>query len=496
MAKSQYVRANYEVNATPQFSVLSRDQCEAIYLGAIEVLERTGAEIHSEEALAIFRRGGCWVDGNRVRFPSRLVEWAVRTAPSRIVISDRNGKRTMFLEWQNVYYGPGPTNTFTLDPFTGERRRPTKADTARAAIVADALPNIAYAMDNGTPMDVTPTLADVHAFQALVTNTTKPIIHWGFGVNQYQDIVDIAAVVAGGTKELQQRPFFILYAESSPPLRHSAEAIDKAIFTARNNLPCIYTPCVLAGGVAPATMAGALVIAVADFLVGLVAGQLVREGSPFIMGGLISIMDMSSSILSYGAAELSLLSAALTNVARYMGLPMFSTAGCGDAKVIDTQLAIEAAFSILAAGLSGANLIHDCNYMEYGATGSLELMVMDDEIIGMVKRILRGIEVNDETLAVDVIDRVGPGGHFLGEEHTLAHFREEFWWPTLISRLRYDEWKMNGAKTMGQRVKEKTQRIINEHQPEPLPDKVLKEIQAIIDRAEAREAVLKTKLKK
>src|SRR5690606_34207153 len=132
-------------------------------------------------------------DGNRVRFPSRLVEWAVRSAPSRVVISDRNGKRSMFLEGNNVYYGPGPTNTFTLDPFTGERRRPQKSDTVRAGIVCDALPNIDYAMDLGTPMDVTSTLADVHAFEALVTNTTKPIIHWGFGIDQYQDIVDIAA---------------------------------------------------------------------------------------------------------------------------------------------------------------------------------------------------------------------------------------------------------------------------------------------------------------
>lgn len=493
MAKSQYVRANYQVNATPRLQVLSEDQCEAIYLGALEVLERTGAEVHSEEALKIFRRGGCWVDGNRVRFPSRLVEWAVRTTPSRIVICDRNGKRTMFLEGQNVYYGPGPTNTYTLDPFTGERRRPAKSDTARAAIVADALPNIDYAMDNGTPRDVTPTLADVHAFQALVENTTKPIIHWGFGVEQYQDIVEMAAAVAGGMKELQRNPFIILYAESSPPLRHSAEAIDKAIFTAKADIPCIYTPCTFAGGVAPATLAGSLVISVADFLVGLVAGQLAREGAPFIMGGLISPMDMSSSILSYGAAELSLMSAALTNVARYMKIPMFSTAGCTDSKVIDAQMAIEAAFSILVAGLSGANLIHDCNYMEYGATGSLELMVMDDEIIGMVKRILRGIEVTDETLAVDVIDKVGPGGHFLGEEHTMKHFRSEFWWPRLMSRLRYDEWKMNGARTMGQRVKEKTQKLIDGHQPERLPDGTLRQIQAIVDRAEGREAIRKSR---
>ena len=180
MPKSQYVRSSYQTNTTPQFRVLSRDQCESIYLGALEVLQHTGAKVNSPEALGIpqgrllGRRDAC-------RFPSHLVEWAVRYHPSRITIYDRNGKRSMYLEGQNIYLGTGPTNAFTLDPFTGERRRPLKQDAARAAIVADALPNIDYCEDNGTPMDVTPNLADVHAFQAMVTNTTKPIIDWAPG---------------------------------------------------------------------------------------------------------------------------------------------------------------------------------------------------------------------------------------------------------------------------------------------------------------------------
>jgi len=492
LSRSQYVRSNYQVNSTPQLKMLSDDQCETVLNGALEVLERTGAEIHSPEALEIFRAGGCFVEGNMVRFPTHLVEWAIRSAPSRIVISNQKGERTMFLEGQNVYYGPGPTNTYTLDPFTGERRRPRKTDTVRAAKVIDALPNIDFAMDCGTVMDVTPTLSDVHSFQAMLENTNKPIIHWGFGIDQYQDIIDMAAAVVGGMDALQRDPFILLYSESSPPLRHSSEAIDKAIFAAKNNIPIVYTPCTFSGGVAPATMAGTLVIAVADSLVGLVAGQLVRKGSGFVMGGLISTMDMSSTILSYGAAELSLLSAGLTAVARHMNLPMFSTGGCTDSKVIDTQMGIEAAFSILIAGLSGANLIHDCSYMEYGATSSLELMTMDDEIIGMVKKILGGVLVNDEQMAVDIIDKVGPGGHYLAEDHTMAHFREN-WAPTLINRLRIDGWKAEGGKSMGQRVKEKCQDIINNHQPEQKSASVLAEIQAIVDRAEAREAKLNSK---
>jgi trimethylamine--corrinoid protein Co-methyltransferase len=491
--KSKYVRANYQVNQAVNFRVLSDDQCEEIYNASLEVLERTGADFYSEEALEIYKKAGCWVDGNRVRFPTRVVEKAIRSAPSRITICDRNGNRSMFLEGRNAYWGPGPTNTYVLDPFTGERRRPKKKDAEHAGLVCDALPNIDYAMDNGTVMDVTPTLSDVHAFDALVRNTTKPIIHWGFGIDQYNDIIEMASAVTGGLDELQKRPFIILYSESSPPLRHSAEAIDKAIFAAKKDIPVIYTPCTFAGGVAPATMAGTLVITVVDSLVGLVANQCVREGSRFIMGGLISTMDMSSSILAYGAPELSLLSAALTDVARYIGIPMFSTGGCTDSKTIDAQWAAEAAFSNLIAGLSGAHIIHDCNYMEYGNCGSLELLVANDEIIGMVKRIMKGIEVDDFHLAVDVVDKVGPGGHFLGEEHTINNFRKETWWPSLISRMRYDEWKQSGGLTMGQRIKQKTQDIINSHKAEPLSKEICDKLDAIIEKAENREASKRAK---
>jgi trimethylamine--corrinoid protein Co-methyltransferase len=486
--KSNYVKANYDVNQTINFRVLSDHQCEEIYLAALEVLEYTGAVIHSERTLEILKKGGCWVDGNHVKFPTKVVEAAVRTAPSRIAISDRNGKRAMFLESQNVYFGPGPSNTYMLDPETGERRRPRVADAARVAKLCDALPNIDYVMDSGTPMDVTPTLADVHSFNQMVRNTTKPIIHWGFDEDQYNDIIDMAEVIAGGPEELSKNPFFILYSEPSPPLRHSHEAIDKAVAAAKRDIPVIYVPVNFAGGTVPATMAGALVCSVADSLVGLVANQLVRPGSGFIMGGVITAMDMSSTICSYGAPELSLLSAALTNVARYIGIPMFSTGGCTDAKMIDAQWAAEAAFSNLLAGLSGASLVHDCNYMEYGNTGSMDLLTINDEIIGMVRRIMKGIKVDDYQMAVDIIDKVGPGGHFLGEQHTMENFRKEFWQPKLMNRLRYDEWKASGAKTMAQRVNERTREILANHEVEPLPKSVTDKLDAIIEKAEQREA--------
>jgi trimethylamine--corrinoid protein Co-methyltransferase len=263
--------------------------------------------------------------------------------------------------------------------------------------------------------------------------------------------------------------------------------MDKLLYCAENHIPIIYTPCCIAGGTAPSTFAGLLVNAMAESLHGLVVAHLKGKGVPFIMGGVVSIMDMQHSTLSYGAPELSLLSAALTDMARYLDLPVWSTAGCTDAKVLEPQAAAEAALSIHSAMLSGANLVHDVGYTESGMTGSLFQLVMSDEIIGMCRRISRGIEVNEETLAVETIDRVGPGGNFLSDDHTMNHFRKEHRQPRLMDRWNYETWAAQGHKTMAQRVREKTLEILRNHKPPQVPQDAKERIRAILEEAEERE---------
>ncbi len=485
----KYVRARYRVNNSPVYRMLSEDQQKAIYQAALEILERTGAVIHDKESLELFEKAGCWVEGERVRFPAGLTEWAVAAAPSRILMYDREGNKSMVLEGRNTYYGPGPTNTYHRDPETGERRRPVLSDSENAGRVCDALPNIDFAMDLGTPTGVTDTLADIYAFKSLVTNCRKPIVHWGFDIEQYQDIIDMASAVVGGLENLQKKPFICLYSEPSSPLVHSREAIGKAVFAAKNRLPIVYTPCVMLGGTTPATLASTIALGVAESMVGIVVSQLIREGSPIIMGGVYAIMDMKTTVFSYGSPEFHMMQAGIAEVAHYMKIPVFGTAGCTDSHTLDGQAAGEATMSILMAAQTGANLVHDVGYTGSGSQGSLYQLVMCDEIISMVKRFMRGIRVDDETLAVEVIDRVGPGGHHLAEEHTMKHFKTETWFPTLINRMRYDEWKnATNSSTMGDRVKKKMLDIINNHEVPALPADVMKQIEAIIARAEAREA--------
>lgn len=483
--RSNFTRASFDVNQTIHWEMLSDDQCEEIFMTVLELLERTGVEVLNEEAREVFEKAGCWVDGTRVRIPSALAEWAARTAPSRVTLCDRNGKRAVRLETTYSYFGPGQGNSFVLDHHTGERRKPVKDDVAATAVVCDALKNIDFVLSNGYPTDVKEAAADLHVFEALLTNTTKPIVQYVHSVKQAQAILDMAVAVAGSLKELNKNPFFVYLIDADGTLVHSDETLAKVIFAAKNGVPFIYHTKLVLGDTAPATPAGALVVALADVLVGVLLSQLIRQGTPVIAGGIFTIRDEENNMLPWGAPEVSLVGTGMGNLLRYLRIPSFGFAGASDSKISDAQMGLEEAFSMLHMGLSGTNLIQGCGLLEYGLTGSLVMLVIGDEIVGMIRKIIKGIEVNEERLARGVIDAVQPGGTYLGEEHTLKYFRKEFWWPTIMSRARIKDWTEAGSKSLGQRATEKTQSILQTHQPEKLSDDVLAKLREIIEKAEA-----------
>lgn len=476
------LRSNYITNASLNFKVFTEQQCEEINSAVLEVLDRVGVVVHHPRALDIFKKGGAFVEGNRVRIPAWLVQKCMGSAPSRIILCDRNGKRKIFLEGNRSYFGAGPTTNYTLDPFTGERREPGIADTARASRVMDALPNIDFQMDFGTAKDVRTDIADVFMFDALLRNSTKPIVHWAFNAKNYETMIEMAVAVTGSFEDLQRNPFVCFYSEPISPLQHDFDAIEKTIYLAERNLPCINTPCPLAGATAPATLAGTIVVSFAESLSSLVLSQLVREGAPVVIGGTISMFDMKVTQMTYASPEFSLLAAGLADMAHYYKLPAMTTGGCSDAKVVDQQAGIDVATSCLMAALSGANLIHDVGYMESGVCSSLQLMVIADEVISQVKRIVRGIEVNQETLAVDIIENVGPGGHFMAEEHTFNHFKKEWWFPTIFNRDRYTTWEEMGKIDLADAANQKLKKILEEHQVEPLEKDVDNRLKKIMEK--------------
>jgi trimethylamine--corrinoid protein Co-methyltransferase len=489
------MRANLQINATPQFRVLSDDQIEEIYHAALDVLARVGTRIHGEEALALLTEAGCLVsDGDAstgsaqglARIPSALVKRALGTTPGRIVVAGRDRSRRIHLERNKFYFGTGSDCPSMVDPYSDEVRKWRVEDVYDAARISDALPHIDFHMSLGLTSGVQPQTYDRPQLLAMLRGTSKPLVLTAVDREGLADQYEMACEVLGGAEEFARLPLFVVYIEPSSPLTSSVEATEKILYTAEKGIPAIYTPCVIAGGTGPVTMAGTMVQALAECLVGVVLAQLKRPGAAVILGGVNSPLDMATSVLSYGAPELALVSAAMTDVAKWLGVPMFSTAGCSDSKVLDQQAAIEATLSIVVAALSGANLIHDVGYLESGLLGSFDMLVMADEVIGIAKRLLSGVAVTPETLAVDVIERVGPGGHYLTQPHTRQHFRAETWFPTLIDRQMRRAWLAGGSRTLADRVRAKVRHILENHQPQPLPTGVEARLADIVARAEAR----------
>lgn len=467
------IQSSFVENRSVFFRVLSDDQIWEIKRAAFEVLEKVGCQVLHAGAIKLLKEAGAVIKDDIVKIPQYVVEECLRTAPKGFTIYDRGGQRALEVEGRKSYYGTSTASPNTRDIYSGQVRETRVADIALGAKVADALPNIDWVMPMGSSQDTHPVAADVHEFEAVVTNTSKPIVFIGYTPRGVELVFEMAAEVAGGLDNLREHPFLLLYPEPISPLVFPADVIDRMFVAADLGMPQIPGTAVQPGATGPVTLAGSVVQGIAEGLISLVLIQLRKPGAPCSLSVNIGIFDMATTQLVQAAPETSLALAAQAEVAQSFGLPTWGTAGAADSKTLDAQAGIESAFSILAQGLAGLNLIHDVGYMDRGMVCSAEMLVMGDEVIGMAKRFIRGLEVTAETLARNVIAQVGPGGHFLQEDHTYDHFRRELWLPTLMARQSYDDWQEAGAKDMAQRVREKVIGLVESHTAPPLPDKTI-----------------------
>lgn len=472
--------ANSIAFQSPQFAVLSDTQLQDLHLAALEVLRRTGIRFHHPPALDLLKESGAFIsDGNLVKLPARMVEDAIASTPGRIVMCDRDGQPAMFLEGTKVYFGPGSDCPHFIDPDTGEHRKFTQADLTDGYRLCDALPNIHFVMSLGIPSDVDAALIYDTQMALMLEHTTKPIVFVTNDRASCQRAIDMAAAVAGGHEALAEQQHTLLYSEPSSPLQQSETAVDKLLLMAHYDLPVVHSPGTLMGGTAPITMAGGLVMSLAEILSALAVHQLKRRGAPFVFGAGLHHMDMSAAQTCYGSPEFQLTKAAIAQLGRWYGIPTWGYAGCSDAKVVDEQAAVEATLSVVMAKLSGANLVHDVGYLESGLTTSLEMIALTDELVAMTDHLMKGIVVSPETLLVEELHQVGPGGQFLDSEETRHHFRD-FWFPGLLDRKRRRQWVDAGGTTLGQRLNAKVKEIVKEHQPKPLRPDAKREIEEIL----------------
>lgn len=432
----------------------------------------------------MLKAAGAFVsDGNLVKFPIRMVEDAIASAPSRVIMCDRDGEPAVFLEDKKVNFGTGSDCINLLDHETGEHRRFTKADIINGYHLCDALPNIDFVMSIGIPADEEPELTYDVQMALMLEHTTKPLVFVTDDLTSCQRAIDMAAAVAGGHEALREQQHILLYSEPSSPLQQSSTALDKLMLMAKYELPVVHSPAPLMGGTGPITMASGLAMSLAEIFSSLVAHQLTKPGAPFIFGAGLHHMDMKAAQICYASPEFQLTKAAIAQLGRWYGMPTWGYAGCTDAKVMDEQAALESILSVMMAKFSGANLIHDVGYMESGLTCSFEMIVLTDELIALTDNLMKGIEINEDTLMLDEIDQVGPGGHFLNTQQTLGRFKD-FWYPSLLDRSLRPTWLDAGATTLGERLTGRVKEIIKEHQPKPLDPEKKRQVQEILAQAQ------------
>ena len=463
-----------ELHFTPTLRVIDDEQIEQIHWAGLEVLERTGITLTHPAARDLLYSAGARVDGDRVRIPSWLVEDAIRKAPSRVILGRRNGERSVYLEGRKSWFGASLDCLDYLDPQSNERRKFTSDNCRITATVADASPNYTWVMTIGLAADVPADIADRVTAQQALTYCEKPLVFCCKDRQSTSDIYDMAVLIAGSEEAFHRAPTIVHYSEPVSPLVHYDPAVDKLLFCAEKGIPLVYYPAPMSGGTSPATFAATVVQGSAESLSGLVIAQLARPGTPFIYGAFATLIDMSTTIFSYGAAEMNLMVAAMAQISQRYRLPFFGTAGCSDAKFPDAQAGVEAAFSCLSSALSGANLIHDSGWLDHGSVASPGYMVLVNEVLHMVNQYMRGLPINDETLAVDLIDRVGPGKNFINEEHTFEHFRK-VWYSSLFDRTIYAQWLEKGEKRFEERLREESLKAMS-HTPTALPANVVREL--------------------
>jgi trimethylamine--corrinoid protein Co-methyltransferase len=459
-----------------QYQPLTLAQIQHIHQASLAVLERTGVHVEHPEALALYRRGGAKVSDvdHRVTFPPAVVEAALAKIPSRVLLAGRDPDQDVVLEGERVYAGTGGSPTMVLDPGADTVRPGTLRDLADLARLADALDHCDFIVIPLHPTDLPDEDVPANRFYACLANSDKHIMGGVGSVQGARQVIEIATLIAGGLKALQERPIVsAITCWMVSPLHLDTGVTDILIEWCKHGLPVALSSAPMAGSTSPVTLAGSLVQLNAEQLSGIVLAQLVRPGTPVLAGYIPGVADMRTGGYLGGAIEFGMMQAAAAQLARFYRVPIYCSGGMTDSKLPDAQAGYEKMATFLLAAMGGGNYIHHAIGMVTNmSAASLEQAVIDDEIVGMAMRVLRGVEVSEASMAVDAIDRVGPGGHYLMDEHTLQFMRSELFYPAVADRRNRSVWEENGKRDARARAIARMEGLLREHQPPGLSSEV------------------------
>ncbi len=466
--------------------LLSSQEQDHIHQASLDILENVGLAILDAEALAILDGAGAKVDAakKRVRFPTGMVLSALEHAPKEIKLYGRDPSQVIHLREGNVYYSTSGYAVQFLDPATRQRKEITQADLAWITRLADGLDQVDIYALMGTPADVPSETNDRYQLAIALENTTKHIWNTAYGKEGVEDALRLAEIVRGSREALRQYPLFTLDLTTLSPLQLDERQASTMVAGARAGLPIGVSPGPIGGATSPVTLAGTLTQANAEFLGALALCQAVQPGAAVIYTQWTRSLDMARGAVEMGGPEFSLLRVATAEMARYYHLPSRGGGLMTDAKAADAQMGAEKMLNCLMASLAGLNVVAGVGQTDFINTVRPDQMLIDNEIISLVKHMRRGIKVTDESMALDVIEAVGPGGNYLTTDHTVRSFRQELWFPKLFDRRVWSVWEADGAQDISERALQKA--LTNQHTPPPLDPAVRQGIWQVIHEADRR----------
>jgi len=466
--------------------LLSAEQIDRIHAASLAILERTGVHVPHPELLSRFAYAGAAVDfaTQRVHIPPDLVLRSVEMAAKSFTLYGRDLNRQAAFGQGRRNYNSIAGEALWVDAPEGERRYTTLADAATAARFGDALEELTMVGAMSDPHELPPASRCVRVMATLLEHTTKPIHFWYHDRASARFCNEIMVAVRGDRERAARYPLCYPFLEPISPLRFPYHGIDLLFATAELNLPVPIGPMAQMGLSAPATVAGTLAQENAEILAGICITQLIRPGMPVCYGGIPHAFDMRTTQLIFSGPEQALFGVAMTEIGKHYGLPVYINVGLTDAKRPDAQAGLEAAATLVLGAAAGADIFGHLGISGVDQASSLEMLVMQHEVVRYVESVLREVEVSDETLGLDEIDAVGPGGSFIAREHTVRHFRRELWFPRLLDRDYYDAWREAGATSMEERCRAQVQEILRTYRPEPLPDDLRRDIEQVVAAAE------------
>ena len=463
--------------------VLSEEEITKIHTNSLEILQNTGIAVNLKKMRELLADHGCQVDeGTRkVKFPADIVESFINKAPSEFVIGGADPEvRFPMGPDKRVWAGLG-TAFRMLDPISGEHHDATHADTETHLILFDHLENVSCNQMDVWAQDVEMHTVHVEAIRSWAQNCTKSFGMGAYGVMATSDMMEMVSMVMGGKEELRTRRPFCGIVSIESPLSTSQMQLEGMMILGEHNAPALVSPEAMAGTTAPVTLAGLLQQHHTEIIAHVVMAQVANPGCPVIYGSVSTIADMKKGTPALGSIETGLISAASAQLGHFNNLPVRAVAGATDAKVPDVQCGFERAQSMLLAAMAGVNYITCVGTLESTNLGAHEMAVIDNEIIGRVERALRGIDVDDTLLCVEDIQKTGSGGNYLTAPMTLQYFREEHFIPDLSDRTSIEAWKTAGSKNIIDHAADEVKRLLGEHQPRRLDEKLVSELDAYVE---------------